>query len=299
MSDYEDWNCPYCNTTLPLKSKYTKSGHLSRCSAWKEWRDSTLTEEFLYAHYVQQGKAMSHIAQELGLSSVATINRKMKEFGIETRSISAAKKMPKARQRAKDTHLDKYGSPHNFCADHPSRHEWEARLLEEEGITNVFQRESVKEKIKQSYEERYGTRNLWTLDWYRSKIAQSMVFSSIHQQVYQYLSKIGIPCSVEFHLDKDGDKKAFFDIHVEGTTKLIEVHGDYWHANPEIYNADDVFNYPQESMTAQEKWDYDAERVTLANEAGFDVLVLWEKDINEDWEDCCDKLDEYIGVKDA
>jgi len=51
------------------------------------------------------------------------------------------------------------GKPHNFYKGTPSRDKWENRLLETEGIVNVFQRESVKEKIKSTMMNNWGVEN--------------------------------------------------------------------------------------------------------------------------------------------
>jgi hypothetical protein len=59
------------------------------------------------------------------------------------------------------SYIKSCGSPHNFCKNSKSRKNWELRLLEDEGITNVFQREEVKEKLRNTMNERYGT-------WYSS-----------------------------------------------------------------------------------------------------------------------------------
>jgi very-short-patch-repair endonuclease len=48
------------------------------------------------------------------------------------------------------------GSTHNFSKNSSSRKNWEDKLLKEEGITNVFQREEVKEKSKITCKEKYG-----------------------------------------------------------------------------------------------------------------------------------------------
>lgn len=52
------------------------------------------------------------------------------------------------------------GAKHNFYKNSKSRIKWESDLLSEEGITNVFQRESVKEKSKISIIEKYGVDNI-------------------------------------------------------------------------------------------------------------------------------------------
>ena len=48
------------------------------------------------------------------------------------------------------------GTPHNFCKNSKSRKKWEQKLLDEEGIINVFQRKSVKEQIKETISKRYS-----------------------------------------------------------------------------------------------------------------------------------------------
>ena len=58
----------------------------------------------------------------------------------------------------KETWKNSCGSYHNFCKNSTSRKDWENKLLKDEGITNVFQRESVKSKIIKTIFERYGSR---------------------------------------------------------------------------------------------------------------------------------------------
>lgn len=53
--------------------------------------DVTLSKELLYRKYVQEGKKISEIATELGVS-VGTIHNRLKKYGIEARSSSDYKK---------------------------------------------------------------------------------------------------------------------------------------------------------------------------------------------------------------
>ncbi len=59
---------------------------------------------------------------------------------------------------------------------------------------------------------------------------------------------------------------------------IIEINGDYIHANPAKYNADDVIRIPGESYTAQEKWDRDQRKLDYLRSKGYQVLVIWESD---------------------
>lgn len=48
------------------------------------------------------------------------------------------------------------GSSHNFSKTSKSRIKWEEKLIETENITNVFQRNDTKEKIKNTFLNKYG-----------------------------------------------------------------------------------------------------------------------------------------------
>jgi len=52
------------------------------------------------------------------------------------------------------------GASHNFSRKSISRKKWEQKLLEEEGITNVFQREEVKNKSKKTLKKLYGVTHI-------------------------------------------------------------------------------------------------------------------------------------------
>jgi len=61
-----------------------------------------------------------------------------------------------ASQLKEISYMESCGSLHNFSGSSKSRMEWEGKIFMEEGITNVFQRESVKEKSKKTLVYKYG-----------------------------------------------------------------------------------------------------------------------------------------------
>ena len=65
------------------------------------------------------------------------------------------------------------GASHNFSNKSSSRKEWENRLLIEEGITNVFQREDVKKKSKITCKKKYGVENYSSSDECKDKIKKT------------------------------------------------------------------------------------------------------------------------------
>lgn len=149
-----EWECKYCKAKLTLKNKFTKSGHLARCKTWKLWVEKYLTRNFFEQKYISEEKSLLEIAEELELDSVSTLYKKLKEFNIPIRSISSSWKISN-KKRVK-TNIERYGADCILYKNHPKRLEFEAKLLEEHGVLNVFQLESVKEKIKQFYLDGYG-----------------------------------------------------------------------------------------------------------------------------------------------
>lgn len=60
---------------------------------------------------------------------------------------------------------------------------------------------------------------------------------------------------------------------------IIELFGDYWHANPNRYKADDIV---RRDITAQEIWDKDNKRKEELEEAGYQVYIVWESEFKKD-----------------
>lgn len=61
--------------------------------------------------------------------------------------------------------------------------------------------------------------------------------------------------------------------------KIIEFNGDYWHCNPNLYEPN--FYNKSKKMTAQEIWDYDANKKKIAESFGYGVLHIWESEYND------------------
>lgn len=82
---------------------------------------------------------------------------------------------------------------------------------------------------------------------------------------------------------KDG-KYFFPDVLIEELGLIIEFYGDYWHANPQKFNAEDIIHY---GSSAQEIWKKDKQRVRRLESAMIDdkgnnidyrVRVVWEQE---------------------
>lgn len=64
--------------------------------------------------------------------------------------------------------------------------------------------------------------------------------------------------------------------------KIIEYYGTFWHCDPHVYTAD--YYNKATRMSAQQKWDFDASRIATMQEAGYTILIIWEREFNADKE---------------
>lgn len=73
-----------------------------------------------------------------------------------------------------------------------------------------------------------------------------------------------------------------YDILINDTNILIEIHGDYWHANPIKYKENDIIKYPGKGeVLVQDIWKKDIFKNELAKSYGFNIIYIWEYDINK------------------
>ena len=96
-----------------------------------------------------------------------------------------------------------------------------------------------------------------------------------------------LPNDFKFHAQEFGgefciykDRPFLYDLVITyPTQKCIEFNGDFWHANPLIYEADDSINLRgTKKKKASEIWDADIKKLNIIRERGYNVLVVWESD---------------------
>lgn len=77
-----------------------------------------------------------------------------------------------------------------------------------------------------------------------------------------------------------GAKVGAFDFGCHTKKKLFEFNGDFWHANPKKYGADEVNSISKK--TSFQIWEHDARKKEKAISQGYDVYVIWENDFRKD-----------------
>lgn len=58
---------------------------------------------------------------------------------------------------------------------------------------------------------------------------------------------------------------------------IIEIQGDFWHANPKYYKETDIL---LDGLLAKDVWNKDNNKRKLVESKGYTVHYLWENDIN-------------------
>lgn len=74
--------------------------------------------------------------------------------------------------------------------------------------------------------------------------------------------------------------------------KIIEFNGDYWHANPKIYDK----NYVNKTTghVAKDIWKKDANKRKYAEKKGYKIYTVWESDYKNNPKDTINKCIEFL-----
>ena len=81
-----------------------------------------------------------------------------------------------------------------------------------------------------------------------------------------------------------------YDFYVPQANLLIEVDGDYFHANPDVYTEGDLNSMQKRNVKNDEFKD------TLANGRGYILTRVWESDLAKKYEEVKDSIKKQIGL---
>jgi very-short-patch-repair endonuclease len=154
--------------------------------------------------------------------------------------------------------------------------------------------ESIKKENKEKYlkfldnlsEEELKIYNKKKIQWWydltdeqKSELfsKRTRKFSGLETKISEALSLLNIS-----HTRQKFIKNKSFDIHLMNTKILLEINGDYWHANPLMYDKKDKIKYPGKIVTAKDVWEYDLLKKQIAENEGYTVIYIWESEMNGD-----------------
>lgn len=256
----------------------------------REYVRSLVTKDLLQ-ELVNDGCSANHIAKDIlfniGYTTQAdTIINMCKEFNIKTFSIKESNNLTKTKLKRESTNLIKYGKNNCLSKGTSAYNKRNKTVKNKYGVTNVFCLNSIKEKSKNTMMARYGVTSPILL---KSHPSNGRV-SKIHKKVEEYLKSINISYESEVnnkftklnsYMDKVYSPRV--DILLEQYKLVIEINGDRWHANPKVYKDTDYIRLYRGLLTAKEIRDMDKARKDQIESFGYKVLVLWEYDINNNF----------------
>ena len=117
------------------------------------------------------------------------------------------------------------------------------------------------------------------LDFYSIEDQENIFFATKNQEV---------------KLNDMNDTMYLYDFVDKKNKKIIEYNGDLYHANPELFESSDHPHPFKKQLTAEQIWLKDEDKLSLANEKGFEVLVICDNEYKKNKEEvikkCCNFL---------
>ena len=316
-----------CNIFLDAKSKYLE----------------TLKDDIILLYQTVSVLAIISKLNPSEYVSYSSIAKKLKDWGIKTRTPSQAKKLESSRQQTAETNMIRYGGTGNPLSNGSIlKEKRDATIKHKYGVTNIFGSDWFRNTITENeafWIERHGItrvevakiagKAVWdnysdksrktrcdnslksaqincvtnrgvTLNEYRSIINQAawdkLTPEERSERTKNYVISGGSISKLETRvLDiletaypinrqkwcRDGDHARSYDAHIINTNILIEINGDYWHGNPNLYSSGDIISYPGGKRLVDEIWAKDARKKELAELYGYRIITIWENAIRQ------------------
>lgn len=155
-------------------------------------------------------------------------------------------------------------------------------------ITNKLRetRNSWSDKKKKSY---FKKRSQITKEWHNSLSDEEKTkhFQKIFKNDSNFLSLLETRIARIFDSwNIEYTRQKFIKCHSYdfclNNILIIEVQGDYWHANPKKYKKNDIISYPnKQKLLAEDVWKKDEEKKKIVIDKGYKILYIWEYDMNK------------------
>jgi very-short-patch-repair endonuclease len=181
---------------------------------------------------------------------------------------------------------------------------------ESDAKLKVSERQSTftKQKCIDKYGEIEGLKrfierqNKWQKELYKGGKLKSG-YSEISQELFYKISEIYDINDLPYILfaKKNGEfvlnnNISFFryDFTDIKNKKIIEYNGDDYHGNPNKYSELDTPNPFRRELLAKDIWEKDIIKKKLANENGFNVLVIWDSEYKKNKEEIINKCIKFL-----
>lgn len=305
--------CKYCDASVPETSIMA---HHRRCDNSITEYDKirkVLSFDYLNNKINVEGISANAIAKSFNsdLIHASQVINLAKSLGITTKTSSETCHLESVKSRKEATYLERYGDTNPLGGKSSLVAVRNKTVRDKYGVDNVFQLDDVKEKMKITYLEKYGVdfvgqvkeirdRSIatveakigmpWSLYMLRCQTLSGRI-TKPHVAVESILREMNIEFIREpenlfasSRASKTNSKQYFYlpDIYVPSANCVIEIYGDFWHANPEKYKELDILNIGGNKLFAADIWNRDLKRQRDIESLGYKFVICWERDINSD-----------------
>ncbi|MFW6246854.1 MAG: DUF7487 domain-containing protein [bacterium] len=255
----------------------------------------------LFDYYVNKKYSLPMLKELYNIDS-KSITFLLDYYGIERRNISESSILISVNKQKK-TLRKKYGVD-NISQIRSVKEKKKKTTLKNYGVDNIWKHKDYSKIVEQSILHKYGierkelmsinAKAIWenkTPDekkrWLENSIhsmksIRSVVgyrVSKLENIIANLLNELSIPYETQFFIKEKNKGWKLYDFKIKNTNIIIEVNGDYWHANPKIYKQSDVIKYVYGDKTVEDIWNKDKKKQYLAESKGYVVRYIWEHDI--------------------
>lgn len=281
--------CPICNISI---SKTGVIPHIRNCHQdLKDFEKNLLNLE------IKSGlsyKEMMNLTEDYSNNlSLPDLQKKYKthfklsisiinNFGGKIRTLKQTACSQKTKEQYKATCIKKYNTD-NVSKCKKIKDKKAATFLKHYGVDNIFKTQefigSLNDKMLKTYGVKRVTEPMLSATTWNSKL---------ELRVKKIL--IALEIKHKHSLFVSGRQ---FDFFLPISKTILEIHGDFWHANPSKYKNSDLMPYPKQSLLAREVWARDLEKKRIVEELGYKYVCIWENDLKTHLKDD-DKLSTYL-----
>lgn len=309
LNEINNWDSKHihrCDKSTISKSEKRLKLIIHNCNNKED-----ISFDFLNQKYLNEFWSIKDISDYLRIKPTQTVFL-LEFFDIPQRTIKDIR-TPRFEEKVKETNILLFGVE-NVSQSEDIKDKKRKTFIENYGVDNIFATEEFKKYLPIIMHERYGVGSLpnrygnfqkwwdakdreyrtmtgkilregWNKWWNNlseeekdlqiQKRCAGLVASynsGIEKRIEDMLSLLNI-----FHSRQKWIKNKSYDFLLTGTNILIEVQGDYWHANPKTYIENDLI--PGMDVLAKDIWQKDIEKKTIAERYGYVVIEIWEDDI--------------------
>jgi len=257
--------CPTCKKEL----KSINPRHVKNCFGddpnWKftyiSYNFPIVTNKSLIEKlYIEDKYSLPMLCKEVNGLDLKSMCYILNYYGIKIRTIKETRKLKEYKERIESTNITRFGA------------------------INALSKGTIPwNKRNKTVLDRYGVENVWQcIDDFISSYGHKSKISKLNIRIDEILKLTELNYTPEFRINYKFENKSkwkFYDFKIGNF--LLEVNGDYWHANPNKYKETDVFKFPKTELTAKDIWDIDKYKKEIAESNGYKVIYIWESEMNK------------------